>query len=86
MIPVQNQNYNSDELFEVLTDVAHDSQIKIYSVSTGLTKGIDLGSNDFDPVRKQKVALLKLVMEFALMMLVRFGTFLISAMICLLPN
>ncbi|WP_297792365.1 M14 family zinc carboxypeptidase [uncultured Eudoraea sp.] len=56
MIPVQNQSLNSDELYNYLKALAKDSNIKISGVSTGLAQGIDLGSNDFDPIKKQKVA------------------------------
>lgn len=58
MVPVQNQDLDATELHHFLTGIAMDSKIHITSVSTGLTQGIDLGSNDFDPVKKQKVALL----------------------------
>jgi len=58
LIPVQNQDLNADELHEFLKEVAQESMLQITSVGTGLTKGIDLGSNDFDPIKKQKVAIL----------------------------
>ncbi|MDH3698148.1 MAG: M14 family metallopeptidase, partial [Flavobacteriaceae bacterium] len=58
MIPVQNQKLDADALHTFLQKVAGESQIKITGVNTGITKGIDLGSNDFDPVKKQKVAIL----------------------------
>ncbi len=58
MVPLQNQKLNADQLYEFLTGVAKSSQITITAVSSGLTKGIDLGSNDFDPIKKQKVAIL----------------------------
>ncbi len=58
MVPVQNQELNAKELYTFLNQVAKDSKIQITAVSTGLTRGIDLGSNDFDPVKKQKVAIL----------------------------
>lgn len=58
MVPVQNQKLNPEDLHNFLNEVAKDSRIKITAVSTGLTKGIDLGSNDFDPIKKQKVAIL----------------------------
>ena len=58
LIPVQNQDLNADELYAFLKEVAQESRLQINSVSTGLTKGIDLGSNDFDPIKKQKVAIL----------------------------
>ena len=58
LIPVHNQDLNADELYEFLKEVAQESMLQITSVGTGLTKGIDLGSNDFDPIKKQKVAIL----------------------------
>ncbi|NHF57881.1 zinc carboxypeptidase [Flavobacteriaceae bacterium TP-CH-4] len=58
MVPVQNQKLNGEELYQFLDKVAKESKIQITAVGTGLTKGIDLGSNDFDPVKKQKVAII----------------------------
>lgn len=58
MIPVQNQDLNATELHEFMQKVATESNLSVTSVGTGLTKGIDLGSNDFDPIKKQKVAIL----------------------------
>jgi hypothetical protein len=58
MIPVQNQELQPKELHEFLSTVAKKSKLNITAVNTGLTKGIDLGSNDFDPLKKQKVAIL----------------------------
>ncbi|WP_411031412.1 M14 family zinc carboxypeptidase [Spongiimicrobium sp. 3-5] len=58
MIPVQNQKLDPEKLYGFLNQVAHGSKIQITAVGTGLTSGIDLGSNDFDPVEKQKVAIL----------------------------
>nr|WP_293301791.1 M14 family zinc carboxypeptidase [Allomuricauda sp.] len=58
MVPVQNQKLDTDELYAFLNTVAQESGIHINGVSTGLTQGIDLGSNDFEALKKQKVALL----------------------------
>ncbi len=58
MVPVQNQNLDASELHSFLRQVAQESHIDITAVGTGLTKGIDLGSNDFDPIKKQKIAIL----------------------------
>lgn len=58
MVPVQNQDLDAVELHSFLSDVAKESKLQITAVGTGLTKGIDLGSNDFDPVKKQKIAIL----------------------------
>lgn len=57
MIPVQNQDMDASALHQFLTEIAQDSKLYITAVGTGLTKGIDLGSNDFDPIEKQKVAI-----------------------------
>lgn len=58
MIPVQNQALDAKALHTLLDQVATDSYIQIEAVSTGLTSGIDLGSNDFAPLQQQTVALL----------------------------
>ncbi|TAI49423.1 M14 family zinc carboxypeptidase [Flagellimonas allohymeniacidonis] len=58
MVPVQNQKLDSGELYSFLNDVAKESKVQVTGVSTGLTQGIDLGSNDFEPIKKQKVAIL----------------------------
>ncbi|KAB7531334.1 zinc carboxypeptidase [Flagellimonas olearia] len=58
MVPVQNQKLDTDELYAFLNTVAQESGIHISGVSTGLTQGIDLGSNDFEALKQQKVALL----------------------------
>jgi len=57
LIPVQNQDLDAGELHALLKEVAEENYLNIHSVSTGLTQGIDLGSNEFDPVKKQKVAI-----------------------------
>ncbi|NNC61739.1 MAG: zinc carboxypeptidase [Flavobacteriaceae bacterium] len=58
MIPVQNQELDRKALYDFLNKVAKESHIAITAVNTGATKGIDLGSGDFEPVEKQKVALI----------------------------
>ena len=58
MVPVQNQKWNADQIHKLLSGLAEANNITITAVGTGLTKGIDLGSNDFDPIKKQKVAIL----------------------------
>lgn len=57
LIPVKNQKLNPQELTKFLQDVAKESHIQIDGVNTGLTKGIDLGSNQFRAVEKQEVAI-----------------------------
>ncbi|NNF18274.1 MAG: zinc carboxypeptidase, partial [Flavobacteriaceae bacterium] len=58
MVPVANQDMDAQAIHDFLTEVAKDSYLQIHGVSTGYTQGIDLGSNEFDPVKKQKVALI----------------------------
>ncbi len=58
MIPVQNQQMNSQELNVFLNKVAKESHVTIKAVSTGLTEGIDLGSNQFRALKPAKVALI----------------------------
>ena len=58
MVPVVGQNKSKEELFELMKDVAKATHISVDAVSTGLTRGIDLGSNEFDGVQLPKVALL----------------------------
>ncbi|MDO9036947.1 MAG: M14 family zinc carboxypeptidase, partial [Lutibacter sp.] len=58
LIPVQNQKLSAQELAQILNKVAQESNITIMPVSTGLAKGIDLGSSNFKTIKKPKVALL----------------------------
>lgn len=58
MIPVQNQSKNADELYQFLNELAKESHVQIDAVSTGLTEGINLGSNEFRPLTLPKVALI----------------------------
>ena len=57
-IPVQNQELNTLELFQFLQKIATESYVSINGVATGLNDGIDLGSNNFSNIKKQKVAML----------------------------
>lgn len=58
LIPVQNQKLNTKELFKFINKLVEENKVIINSVSTGLSKGIDLGSRNFKLVGPQKVALL----------------------------
>ena len=58
LIPVQNQKKSADELYAFLKTVAADSHVQIDAVNTGLTEGIDLGSNQFRALKPAKVALI----------------------------
>ncbi|MBO3100194.1 M14 family metallopeptidase [Gelidibacter pelagius] len=58
MIPVQNQSKNADELYQFLNELAKESHVQIDAASTGLTEGVNLGSNEFRPLTLPKIALL----------------------------
>ena len=58
MIPVANQNMDSKALYGLIKDSSSELMLEIKSVSTGLTEGIDLGSNNFKTIKKPKVAVL----------------------------
>ena len=58
LIPVQNQSINATQLHELLKNIATESNAKITAVNTGLTQGIDLGSNLFKTIKKPAVGLI----------------------------
>ena len=58
MIPVQNQSLNSDEIFNLLVEISSETGINVKSQSTGITDGIDLGSNNFEIVKEPKIGLI----------------------------
>ena len=58
LIPVQNQKFNSNEIFKEIKKIAYSSSLEVHGVSTGLTEGIDLGSRNFVTVKKPKIALI----------------------------
>ena len=58
MISVQNQSLNSDEIHKLLIEVSSKTGINVKSQSTGITDGIDLGSNNFEIVKEPKIGLI----------------------------
>ncbi len=58
MIPVQNQKLDRSELHEFMKEVSKKSGVEISAIETGMTRGINLGSNQFRGVKPQKVALI----------------------------
>ncbi|WP_420573553.1 M14 family metallopeptidase [Kordia sp.] len=58
MIPVQNQKLNAQEIRQFLANVAKESHLNITAVSSGLTEGIDLGSNNFNAINQPKIAMI----------------------------
>ncbi len=57
MIPVQNQRLSTKELHQFMKKIASDNHVDITAVSTGLTRGIDLGSNQFKTLSIPKIGL-----------------------------
>lgn len=58
LIPVQGQKMSEENLYEMLNGVAQKSHVTINGVTTGLTEGIDLGSNQFHSLVKPRVAMI----------------------------
>ena len=58
MIQVQNQKLNSDEIYDLLNEVSRNYSIRFESQPTGITDGIDLGSDYFIIVKQPKIALI----------------------------
>ncbi|MBC8755096.1 zinc carboxypeptidase [Kordia sp. YSTF-M3] len=58
MIPAQNQRLDAQQMKKFLTYVANKSHLNITAVSSGLTEGIDLGSNNFKAIKQPKIAML----------------------------
>ncbi|MGB0949514.1 MAG: M14 family metallopeptidase, partial [Marinirhabdus sp.] len=57
MVPVQNQKMNAQQINAFLNEVASSGHVTVRAVSTGLTKGTDLGSNNFKTIQLPKIAL-----------------------------
>lgn len=57
LIPIQNQKLSVQDLTKFLQDVAKENHVVINGVNTGLTQGVDLGSNQFRAIEPQKVAI-----------------------------
>lgn len=58
LIPVQNQTMTAESLYILLQGIAKSSGVTMTGVETGLTEGIDLGSNEFQSLIKPKVAMI----------------------------
>ncbi len=58
LISVQNQKLNAENLHKFMQKIASDNHINVTAVSTGLTKGIDLGSSQFRALSLPKIGLL----------------------------
>ncbi len=59
MVPVQNQNLNPDQIYDLMKKASTKSGVPIETADTGLTPvGIDLGSPNFEPLKLPKVMLI----------------------------
>ncbi len=58
LVQVNNQTVPPADLHQQLTQLAKESGVDVYSLSTGVTEGIDLGSSNFKNVELPKIALL----------------------------
>ena len=58
MIPVQSQELNSDEIYKLLNEVSKEYNVNFESHLTGITDGIDFGSNNFIIVKQPKIGLI----------------------------
>lgn len=57
-IPVQNQQIDSDAIFNYLNTIITDYSIEIAAVETGFTEGINLGNPNFITLSQPKVAMI----------------------------
>ena len=58
LIPVQNQPLNGEEIYNLINEIASSNSLNVHGVTTGLTEGIDLGSDLFKTIKKPKIGLI----------------------------
>ena len=58
LIPVQNQSMNSEDIYNKLLEISNKYNINFESQTTGITSGIDLGSDYFIIVNEPKIGLI----------------------------
>ena len=58
LIPVQNQSMNSEDIYNKLLEISNMYNINFESQTTGITSGIDLGSDYFIIVNEPKIGLI----------------------------
>jgi hypothetical protein len=58
LIPVQNQSMSSEDIYNKLLEVSNTYNINFESQATGITSGIDLGSDYFIIVNEPKIGLI----------------------------
>jgi hypothetical protein len=57
LVPVANQDLSEREIFQEMLEISQKDGLNIYSMNTGLTEGVSLGSNTFRPLEMPSVAL-----------------------------
>ncbi|MCX2744483.1 M14 family metallopeptidase [Mangrovivirga sp. M17] len=57
MVPVENQQLNSDQIFILVNQYQKYYKVKVYGINTGYTQGINLGSPNMDNLNKPNVLL-----------------------------
>ena len=58
LVQVQNQVCSAEKMQKLLEQIAKESHVKIYGISTGLAIGSDLGSNNFKTLIKPSIGLI----------------------------
>ena len=58
LIPVQNQSMSSEDIYNKLLEISNKYNINFESQTTGITSGIDLGSDYFIIVNEPKIGLI----------------------------
>lgn len=58
LIPVQNQSISSEDIYNKLLEISNTYNINFESQATGITSGIDLGSDYFIIVNEPKIGLI----------------------------
>ena len=57
-VTAQNQSMNSNQIYKLMSEIASLNSLEIFGTDTGLTNGIDLGSDMFRPIKKPKIGLI----------------------------
>ncbi|MEL6675180.1 MAG: M14 metallopeptidase family protein [Bacteroidota bacterium] len=57
MVPVTGQDLSPDEMYSLMKNMAERDGLQVYSLATGHTEGVSLGSNSFRPLRDPKALL-----------------------------
>ena len=58
LVSVKNQSLNSDQIYDLISDISSKNSIEIYGVKTGVADGIDLGSDQFKTIEKPIIGLI----------------------------